>query len=117
MSTNGTPASAPALKGLPADLIANLMATSRTRNAYGPKLVEFDNSDEAAINPAEAWPIDFGGKKTSTLYQGFRLAIEKADLKDKITVKLSDDSVFLLHNERVHILLAAEAEEAEPVTA
>lgn len=102
MSTisNGT-----SMKGLTSDMVANLMANTRTKNAYGPPLVEFCESDEAAINPVEVWPALFSGKKASTLYQGFRNAAEKADLTDTILVKMTDDTVFLLHKERVTILL------------
>jgi hypothetical protein len=113
-----TDTTAKQLKGLSSDLIADLMANSRTRNAYGPKLVEFCNSDEAAINPAEAWPTEFGGKKTTTLYQGFRLAADKADLlysaekpDAPLLVKLSDDNVFILHRERVELMMMIEAAE------
>lgn len=98
------------MKGLSSDAVAELMANTRTRNAYGPKLLEFCESDEAAINPAEAWPMDFGSKKASTLYQGFRLASEKAGLNDTLLIKLSDETVFILHKERVEVLMAEAAE-------
>lgn len=91
---------------LPPEVIAELMGKARTRNAYGPKLVAFDESDDAGINPAEVWPVEFGQKKPATLLQGFRTAITKANLQDKIEVKLSDDNVFLLHKERVAVVLA-----------
>lgn len=107
MGTNGTP-----LKGLPADMITDLMGKSRTRNQYGPKLVEFDASDEAGVNPAEAWPLDFGNKSAGTLYQGFRTAIEKNGLADMISLRKQDDAVFLLHNERVRILRESLLDEA-----
>lgn len=100
------------MPGLSNEVIVGLMATSRTHNAYGPKLVAFDESDDAGINPAEVWPMEFGAKKPTTLYQGFRNAIEKANLKDKIEVKRSEDSVFLLHKERVQILLTELATDA-----
>lgn len=88
------------------EVIAALMGKSRTRNAYGPKLIAFDESDDAGVNPVEAWPLEFGQKKPATLYQGFRTAIEKANLGEKIEVKRSEDSVFLLHKERVAVLMA-----------
>lgn len=95
----------PSMKGLSADLITQLMQSSRSRNTYGPKLAEFIESDEAAINPADVWPLEFGGKEASTLYQGFQLAAKKADLQDTILVKQSDGAVFILHKERVAGLL------------
>lgn len=98
-----------AMKGLDADLIQSLMAKSRSRNTYGPKLADFVESDEAAINPAEVWPVEFGGKEATTLYQGFNLAAKKAGLTDTILVKQSDGAVFILHKERVAGLLEAAA--------
>lgn len=100
----------PAMKGLSADIISQLMANSRSKNTYGPKLIEFVESDEAAINPAEVWPIEFGKKEASTLYQGFLGAAKKADLTETVMVKQSDGMVFLLHKERVTGLLTADAE-------
>jgi len=93
------------MTGLSADFISDLMAKGRTKNTYGPKLVEFIESDEAAINPAEVWPIEFSKKEASTLYQGFLGAAKKGELTDTIMVKQSDGHVFLLHKERVNLLL------------
>lgn len=104
---------AKAMKGLPDEFINELMATSRSRNVYGPKLLDFCESDEAAINPAEVWPIEFGNKKATTLYQGFRNAAEKADLQEVVMIKQSDDAVFILHKERVSVLMAANADQSE----
>lgn len=101
----------PAMKGLSADVISQLMANSRSKNTYGPKLVEFVESDEAAINPAEVWPIEFGKKESSTLYQGFLGAVKKADLAEQVMVKQSDGTVILLHKERVNLLLAEQLEQ------
>lgn len=91
--------------GLSQDLIANLLANTRTRNAYGPKLVEFLDSDEAGVNPVEVWP-EFAGKKATTLYQGFRLAAEKASLTEQLLIKLSEETVFILNKEKVAVMLA-----------
>jgi hypothetical protein len=98
------------MKGLSPELILDLMSKGRTRNTYGPKLVEFCESDEAAINPAEVWPIEFGKKEATTLYQGFLTASKKANLTDTIMVKQSDGHVFILHKERVNIKLAEQLE-------
>lgn len=91
------------LKGISADKLSELMGKARTRNTYGPKLLEFMESDEAGINPAEVWPMEFGEKLTTTLYQGFMNAAKKSDLKDKIKILQSDDNVFILHNERAAV--------------
>lgn len=94
------------MEGLSPDLIASLMAKSRTRNQYGPKLLEFMDSDEAAINPADVWPSEFGNKNPSTMYQGFRKAAEVAGLSDQLRISQLDDNVFILHLERVNLALA-----------
>lgn len=99
-----------AMTGLSADVIGELLAKTRTRNAYGPKLVEFMESDEAAINPAEVWP-EFKDKQSSTLYQGFMLAAKKAGIQDELLIKQHDESVFILHKERVTLALAAQTDE------
>lgn len=60
-----------AMKGLSRETIAGLMAGGRSRNAYGPKLIEFVDSDEPAIDVKEVWSMEFSAKESSTLYQGF----------------------------------------------
>lgn len=104
--TNGATNNGSGMKGLSPELILKLMAKGRSRNTYGPKLIEFVESDEAAINPREVWPVEFTGKEASTLYQGFRTATNKANLVDTIEVKQSDGEVFLLHKARVELALA-----------
>ena len=66
--------------------------------------MEFINSDEAGINPAEAWPMEFGKKQASTLYQGFLTAAKKADVANDIRILQNDGNVFLLHKERAAVL-------------
>lgn len=100
------------IKGISNDLLADLYANSRTRNMYGPYTLKFLESDEAGIIPAETWPIEFGGKKATTLMQGFRNAVEKAGLQDVVQVRLYNDTVFLLNKERVEVVLA-EATDAD----
>jgi hypothetical protein len=95
--------------GLSNEKITELMGAGRARNAYGPKLVTFMESDEAAINPVEVWPIEFQAKQASTLYQGFLTAVKKANLEDQVLVKQNDGNVYLLHKERVAIALGATA--------
>ena len=108
--SDGNGATPKPMTGLSADVISQLMANSRSKNTYGPKLVEFVNSDEAAINPADVWPIEFGKKESSTVYQGFLAAIKKADLTEAVMVKQSDGMVFLLHKERTNLLLTEQVE-------
>ena len=107
MSTNFT--------GLDPAMIEKLMGESRQRNTYGPKLIEFINSDEAGINPAEAWPLEFGKKNASTLYQGFLTAAKKAEVADQIRLLQNDGNVFILHKERAGLLVNGvdEADEAD----
>lgn len=42
-----------AMKGLSPDFIMELQKNSKTKNQYGPLVLEFANSDEAAVNPRE----------------------------------------------------------------
>lgn len=93
-------------KGLTNDVIAQLIGKGRSRNAYAPKLTLFIESDEPAINVAEVWSMEYGQKKATTLYQGFRKAVADAKLEDVVFVKQDDGNVFLLHNERVARILA-----------
>lgn len=88
--------------------IKALMGTGRVRGLYDAKLVEFENSDDPAINVAETWPIEMGQKPATTIYQGFNNVLNKNDLKDKFEVKQSDGQVYLLHKERVALLMASE---------
>lgn len=104
----------PKMKGLDPDLITSLMSKGRQRNAYGPKLMEWiENSDEAAINPKEVWPLEFGQKNASTLYQGFMTAIKNADLTNLVLVKKVEEDIFLLHKERVELLLNPDEDDTE----
>lgn len=98
------------MQGLPPEMIADLMANSRSRGIYGPKLLEFCESDEPAINPAESWPLEFHNKKASSLYQSFNAHIKKAKLEEVVQCKLYNDQVFLLHLERTKVFMAAQAE-------
>lgn len=88
------------IKGLSPDEVANLIANTRTRNQYGPKLGEFVQSDEAAVMVTDTWP-EFAAKSASTLYQGFRTAAEKANLTDTISVRQHDDKVYILNMAKI----------------
>lgn len=95
------------MKGaLTPDMIEAILGKSRSRNVYGPKLLEFVNeSDEAGINPREAWPTEFKSKQASTMYQGFMKAVNEADLTETVLIKQSDGEVFILHKQRMALLL------------
>jgi len=93
------------IKGLPQDMIATLMGNTRSRNAYGPKLMAFIESDEAAINPSEVWPVEIGQKKATAIYQGFLNAAKAAEVTDVVLVKQYDGGVYLLHRERANIMV------------
>lgn len=95
------------IKGLPPELISKLMSSGRAVNAYGPKLAEFVESDEPGIDPREQWSLEFSGKKTSTLYQGFMTAVKAAELQDVILVKQYDGGCYLLHKERAAVAASA----------
>lgn len=97
---------------LDTDAIKNLMGKSRARNAYGPKLMIFVESDDAAIDPAVVWPVEFAEKKDSTLYQGFNTAIKKAELEGIVKAMASDGKVYLMHLERCGMTVA-EADELD----
>lgn len=86
--------------GLDLDFINKLMVSGNKRNQYGPKVVDFDNSDEGGVNVVSAWP-EFAEKSPETLYQGFMNAVKKAKLEEVIFVRKHDGNVFLLHQGRV----------------
>lgn len=103
------------MKALPNDMIAELMANTKTKGVYGQKLVEFCDSDEPAINPRESWPIEFGTKNANSVYQSLNTNIKKAKLEDVLQAKMYDGECFLIHKERiiVHLTKAAEEQEQE----
>lgn len=93
------------------DKITALLQNTKTKNAYGPQLLEFLESDEAAINPREAWPHLYGTKSAATLYQGFRNAAEKNNLSDTVSIRKVEDDVFILHKDRVAIAITTETDD------
>lgn len=100
--------------GLSSEFIAELQGKARVRNLYGPMLIEFDGSDEPGVDVQEAWPIELGQKSASTLYQGFLTAAKKAKLyPDVLTIKQSDEHVYILHNERYKLALETLAAESQ----
>src|SRR5262245_61537901 len=92
------------LKGLDAARIAELRKGRRARNVYGPRLVDFMESDEAGVIPAETWPLDFEGKNASSIYQSFRKAAKDLDILDDLDIGQNDGTVFILHKERAAAL-------------
>lgn len=100
------------MKGLSNDELATLLGKTRTKNMYGPKLLEFVASDEAAINPRDCWPVEFGNAKVENLYQGFNNAKKTAKLENVVEVRRSEDNIFILHTERVNLSIQAQMDEA-----
>ena len=91
---------------LSADKIAELYANKRTKGLYVEKLTELMESDEPGVDPAEEWPMDFGKKNPTTLYQGFRNAAETLKIEDKVDVVQREGSVFILVKERCEVVVA-----------
>lgn len=85
--------------------ITELMGKGRIRGLYEAKMTEFVNSDEPAVDVAEAWPLEMANKPSTTLYQGFNNLLNKLDLKDTIEVKQNDGHVYLWHKERIAAFL------------
>lgn len=94
------------MNGLSEDQIKDLLGKARGRNVYGPKLIEFMESDEAAINPKDTWPAEFQNKSASALYQSFRQAADKAGVADQLQISQVSGEVFILHKEKVAVVLA-----------
>lgn len=95
------------MTGLSADKIAELLA-GRQRGQYEPKLEEFLSSDEAGIDPRQVWPLEFGKKEASSIYQGFNTARKKLETPDVIRITRQENEVFILHVERAALLATAE---------
>jgi hypothetical protein len=87
--------------------IEEIMAKGRIKGVYEAKLPIFIESDDPAIDVAETWPLEFGKKQATTLYQGFNNLVNKLDLKDTIMVKKDEDRVLLIHLGRVQAMREA----------
>jgi hypothetical protein len=87
--------------------IEELMGKGRIKGVYEAKLPIFIESDDPAIDVAETWPLEFGKKQASTLYQGFNNLVNKLDLKDTIMVKRDGERVVLVHLGRVQAMREA----------
>ena len=93
--------------GLTAEQIAGLMAKKRTKGVYEDKLnILYTESDEAGVDVAEQWPLDFSGKSATTLYQGFSNAAKKLEIDDAVDIVNRDGHVFILVKTRVALVLA-----------
>jgi len=92
--------------GLTLEQIMELQSKKRIKGLYEDKLYDLMNkSDEPGIDPAEEWPLDFGQKQASTLYQGFRNAAEKLQIADQVEILQRDNHVFILVKSRVALAL------------
>jgi hypothetical protein len=93
--------------GLTPEEIAGLMAKKRTKGLYEEKLVFlYNDTDEAGVDVAETWPVEFGAKTATTLYQGFSNAAKKLDMEDSVDIVNRDGHVFILVKSRVALVLA-----------
>lgn len=93
--------------GLTPEQIAGLMAKKRTKGLYEEKLTFlYSDSDEAGVDVAETWPVEFGQKNATTLYQGFSNAAKKLDMEDAVDIVNRDGHVYILVKTRVAIVMA-----------
>jgi hypothetical protein len=104
--------------GLTAEQIQGLYAKRRVKGLYALRLNELMESDEPGVDPMEQWPVDFGGKNATTIYQGFRNAAEKLgyslEADGQLDIMQRDEHVFILVTERCQLVL--NEDEAEPAT-
>lgn len=97
--------------GLSSEKIAELYANKRTKGLYEERFNELmTESDEPGIDPAEEWPLDFGKKSATTMYQGFRNAAEKLGCMDQVDILQRDNHVFILVKSRVELALSDDTE-------
>jgi hypothetical protein len=102
------------MKGLSSNEVAELLATAKGRKGiYGPKLMEFFNGDELAINPRDVWPEEFAKVKIANLSQNFRNAAIKAKILDLIEFRTKGDDLFILHTERAKLAVAQLSEDLD----
>ena len=92
--------------GLTQAQIAELMAKKRTKGVYDERLMEVYESDEAGVDVAEQWPIEFSGKNATTLYQGFSNAAKRLEMEDAVDIVNRDGHVFILVKTRVALVMA-----------
>jgi hypothetical protein len=104
-----------AIKGLDIADIKALFANSRNRGVYGKCLhTLIEDSDEAAVNVRETWPLEFSETKAGAMYQSFRIAAKNAELidvegkSDVVKILRQKDDVYIIHMERFEALEAEE---------
>jgi len=91
--------------GLAFDKIQELMGKGRLVGVYPRCTQEFVDSDDPGVDVQEAWPMEFGKKNATTLYQGFRSVVTKDDeLAKTILVKQDDGHVYLMHTGRIAVM-------------
>jgi hypothetical protein len=90
-------------KGLNQDQIKALYAGRRVKGLYEDRTIEFIESDELGVEPMDQWPLDFGDKSATTVFQGFRNAIKKGELTGVVDVMQRGGKVFICHRERCGI--------------
>jgi hypothetical protein len=96
--------------GLTPDQIQGLLAKKRVKGLYEEKLTFlYSDSDEAGVDVKEQWPVEFGQKSATTLYQGFSNAAKKLDLEDAVDVINRDGHVFILVTTRANLVIAEQA--------
>lgn len=100
--------------GLSSEKIRELYENKRTKGLYEEKLnLLMTKSDEPGIDPAEEWPIDFGKKSATTMYQGFRNAAEKLKVDDQVDILARDGHVYILVKSRIELALSANGNASE----
>ena len=86
--------------------IADILGNRKTKGLYEEKLQVYLDSDDAAIDVAEQWPLDFGKKSASSMYQSFGNAAKKLGVADVLDIVNRDGHLFILHKDRVELALA-----------
>lgn len=96
--------------GLSPEQIQGLLAKKRVKGLYEEKLTFlYSDSDEAGVDVKEQWPVEFGQKSATTLYQGFSNAAKKLDLEDAVDVINRDGHVFILVTTRANLVITEAA--------
>lgn len=86
------------------DEVLALLAKGRVKGQYEDSLKEFEDSDDIAVNPKEAWPMLYKTKELSALYQGFINAKKKMNGHgEHIRVMKRDEEVFLINMDKVSL--------------
>lgn len=88
------------------EFIAELLAGNKTKGQYEAHLREFADSDEAVINPREAWPLLYATKSASAMYQSFNNAKQKLNgTGEPIKILARNGEIFIMHTDRVQLRL------------